>query len=347
MTGFTGKLPRKTAVRNLVQKSIESAILSVEIYNKPTVQFRTGAYASLMVIAWTAAMHAVYERDSVSYFWKKKNGRFERIDGDKRAWELSNCIKEYDGDNLGPHVVANLELFIKLRNKIEHRQMSTLDSHLAPEAQAMLLNLKSFLHAEFDIELLGDIGLHVPISVFSSVRQIPQSAEEKSVINFVDRYRASLNAEVWKDTKYAFRAFLIPKIGNHQNSSDVTIEFLRLDSLSEAQREKATRMATLIRDRQMPFREDLLKPGHVVTRVQQNHPRFEMHNFINAWKATEIRPNGGAEDPSKTDTRYCYFDPVDQDYRYEPIIVERICALMDAGHTFATPEEIPNWDNAR
>ncbi len=334
MSGYIGRLPRKGAVRNLVVKSIESSVLSVEVYNKPTVQFRTAAFCSLMIVAWTAALHAVFERDGVTYYYKKKNGRFERVDGDKRAWELANCSTRYTGDAIDDDIKANLTLFIKLRNKIEHRQMATLDSHVAAEAQALLLNLKSFLKAEFEIELLGDVGLHIPISVFSNKRQIPQSAEEKSVIQFIDKYRESLDTKVWQDTKYAFRAFLIPKIGNHQNSSDVTVEFLKLDSLSEAQKEKATRMATLIRDRQMPFREDLLKPSGVVARVQKTHPKFHMANFVNAWKTIEVRPKSDADDPSKTNTKYCYYDPVDGDYRYEPAFADLICERMEKGHKF-------------
>ncbi len=97
-------------------------------------------------------------------------------------------------------MVANLKLFVKLRNKIEHRQMMTLDAHVAAECQALLLNLKSFLKNEFDLELLGDIGLYVPISVFTAVRVIPQSAEEKAVIQFVDKYRDALESHIWDNS---------------------------------------------------------------------------------------------------------------------------------------------------
>ncbi len=245
-------------------------------------------------------MHAVFERDGVKYYHKKKNGRFERIDGDKRAWELSTCMKNYDGPHLPADIVANLRLFIKLRNKIEHRQMATLDAHVAAECQALLLNLKGFLKQEFDIELLGDIGLYVPISTFSVQRTLPQSAEEKSVIQFIDKYRTALDPSVWQGTNYAFRAFLMPRIGNHQSSSDVTIEFIKFDGMSAAKQEQATRLATMIRDRQVPMRGDLLKPKSVVEKVKESYPEFTMNRFANAWKALGVRPNTDADDPSST-----------------------------------------------
>lgn len=340
MSGFTGKLPRKISVRELLNKSIESSVLAVEVYNKPTVQFRTGAFTSMMIIAWTSALHAIFERDSVTYYYKKRNGRFERIDGDKRAWELLECLKQYEGEFLDEDVRANLKLFVKLRNKVEHRQMVTLDAHVAAECQALLLNLKAFLKAEFQIELLGDMGLYIPISVFSAKRVIPQSAEEKSVIQFVDRYRAALDPEVWEDTKYAFRAFLMPRIGNHQNSSDVTIEFLKLDGLTAPQKERATRLATMVRDRQVPMRGDLLKPGAIVTLVKERHPQFTLNRFANSWKSLQVRPPTNAEDPSETNTKYCHYDPVDGDYRYEPEYVERLCRLIEQGHEFLSTDPI-------
>ncbi|WP_170337781.1 DUF3644 domain-containing protein [Ruegeria arenilitoris] len=340
MSGFLGKLPRKISVKELVLKSVESSVLAVEVYNKPTVQFRTGAYASLMVIAWTAALHAVFEREGVSYYYKKRNGRFERIDGDKRAWELLECVKKYGVEKIGTDVAANLRLFAKLRNKIEHRQMATLDAHVAAECQALLLNLKNFLSEEFGIELLGDMGLYIPISVFSAKRVIPQSAEEKAVIQFVDKFRASLDPHVWNGTNYAFRAFLMPRIGNHQNSSDVTIEFLKLEGMTNAQKERATKLATMIRDRQVPMRGDLLKPKAVVQQVKEHHPEFTMNRFANAWKALCIRPINGAEDPSATNTRFCHYDPVDEDYRYEPEYVEELCRHLEAGNDFTCPDPV-------
>lgn len=38
-------------VRALVAKARESAILAVETYNRPSAQFRSGAYIVLMIIA--------------------------------------------------------------------------------------------------------------------------------------------------------------------------------------------------------------------------------------------------------------------------------------------------------
>jgi hypothetical protein len=47
-------------VKEHIEKARDSAILAVEIYNKPAVKFKSGGYISLMVIAWSSLFHAVF-----------------------------------------------------------------------------------------------------------------------------------------------------------------------------------------------------------------------------------------------------------------------------------------------
>ena len=69
-------------------------------------------------------MHIFNHTIGDRFYHKKKNGRYEIVDGERKAWDLSTCIKKYG--NLSDPVYKNLDLFIKLRNKIEHRHV---DSH--------------------------------------------------------------------------------------------------------------------------------------------------------------------------------------------------------------------------
>ena len=110
----------KTKVKRLLESSIDCALLAVEVYNKPRATFRVECYITQMIMAWTKLLHA-YFQDKIGerYFFKKKNGRYETIDGERKAWDLSKSIKEY-GELTEP-VKSNLDFFIKLRNKIEHR----------------------------------------------------------------------------------------------------------------------------------------------------------------------------------------------------------------------------------
>lgn len=327
-------MPRRhpIIVAELLRKAEEAATTAIEVYNKPSSQFRTGTYCCLMIIAWTSLFHALFANRKQIYFYKDGN-RFRRRDGDKVAWELWKCASEYWGADTGNPIRKNLELFITLRNKIEHRSMRAIDATLLPEAHALLINFKEMLLAEFRVSFLEEFGLYIPISVLTAPTPIQPTKDEKAVLEFIEQYRNALNAAAWEDTKYAFRAFLVPKIGNHQNSSDVAIDFVNARDLTDEQLQRMRRLTVLIRDRQVAFRGDMLKPKGIVEEVRRHHPTFNMANFVLAWKHFEVRPDSNSQNKDATDRRYCQYDPVDGDYRYEPAFVRKICEhLQVCGH---------------
>jgi hypothetical protein len=149
---------RRGRTRNILEGSVDSALLAVEIYNKPRTTFRSESYISLMVIAWMKLLYAYFYRSiGDKYYYRTSTGRYQKVDRERKAWELKTCIEEYDklnrADPLEPSVVQNLLFFIGLRNKIEHRHVakSEIDALIFGECQALLYNYESML-----IRLFGD-----------------------------------------------------------------------------------------------------------------------------------------------------------------------------------------------
>ncbi len=64
----------KIKVKQLIEKSKNSALLAVEIYNKPRTAFRSSGFIVLMHIAWTSLFHAIFERNNTSG-WDKNNNQ--------------------------------------------------------------------------------------------------------------------------------------------------------------------------------------------------------------------------------------------------------------------------------
>jgi hypothetical protein len=145
------RFPR--AARDALQKARDAALLAVEVYNKPAVTFKSGGYITLMIIAWTALFHAIFFRCGVEPYYRsdrrKQKSPYLRVDGDYKHWELTECLKQYYGDDTGNPVRKNLEFFIPLRNKIEHRSLPEIDPLIFGECQAMLLNFDAMLAKEF------------------------------------------------------------------------------------------------------------------------------------------------------------------------------------------------------
>ena len=120
----------------------------------------------------------------------------------------------------------------------------------------------------------------------------------------------------------------------------VSIVPIRFPWPAQVRRKRLTRVMALVKSRQAPFDAELLKPKAVVDRVRETHPGFSMSRFVNAWRKLRIRPSKGAEDPGETDTRYCYYDPVDKDYRYEPAFTDLICQHIAEGEAFTDDNPI-------
>ena len=57
-------------IERLVIKARESALLSVDIYNRPVTVFRTEGYIVMMIIAWTALFHAIFTQQGKEYFYR-------------------------------------------------------------------------------------------------------------------------------------------------------------------------------------------------------------------------------------------------------------------------------------
>ena len=140
---------RQGKPKTILENSLNSALTAVETYNRPKTKFRIENYVVLMIIAWTKLFHAFFQATiGERYFYKEKNGRYKIIEGERKAWELKECIKNFQKgtqkQKLTEAVIANLNFFIGIRNKIEHRywNSSALDILLFGECQALLIIMK-------------------------------------------------------------------------------------------------------------------------------------------------------------------------------------------------------------
>ena len=140
---------RKTVKDNL-EKCRLSAITAVDAYNRSGPRFRTAQFLVMIIISWTALLHAIFYRRGTKPWFKHRSrpSHYVKIDGEPKHWDLTECLKEYYGGNSPPER-KNLEFLIGLRNKVEHRSLPELDPILFGECQAAVLNLEDLLENEF------------------------------------------------------------------------------------------------------------------------------------------------------------------------------------------------------
>lgn len=277
----------------LLNKAKEFAVLAVSTYNNPTIKFKTYGFIVNMNIAFTSLFHAIFEKNGVDYFYKNGLGVTIFIDGEEKAWELKECTEKYWPGTTSP-IKSNLHFLIGLRNKIEHRFLPVIDLMCSGECQAALTNFENIITKEFGDEhaLLVNLAVSMQLSRASTEAKVEalkqfQSQNYSVVREFMSAQHHELDQETLESQEYRIKAFLIPKIGNHASTSDLSIEFVNFRKLNDEEKEQYEQGITFIKEVRTPF---IHKPSDIVLKIKDTHQFFNMALHTKCWKFFEARP---------------------------------------------------------
>jgi hypothetical protein len=332
---------RKGKTKSILDASIDSALLAVEIYNKPRTTFRSEGFITMMIMAWTRLFHAYFNiKIGDRYYHKKKNGHYDTVDGEKKAWELATCIKEYDG-KLASGVESNLNFFIKLRNKIEHRHIEKreVDTLIFGECQSLLFNYESQLIEFFGSSYSINEALVYSLQ-FSQIRSQQQEQANRSalskdlseIVAFVQKYRNTLDDDTYNSIEYSIKLIQIPKISN-TNRADAAIEFVKWDALSDEDIAAYEKLNVIIKDKTIKIEAvnvGKLKPSEVVRKVNEllSGKSITQSLHTTLYKVFAVRPAKGSEDPFNTQAEFCLYDELHDDYVYQDAWVSFLTHFM-------------------
>ena len=338
---------RQGKAKSILESSIDSALSAVETYNRPRAQFRVENYIMLMILAWTKMFHAFFQATiGGKYFYKNKNGRYVKIDGERKAWELKECVKQYQLSHgrypvLSEAVISNLQFFIGLRNKIEHRywDSSSMDVVLFGECQSLLYNYENLLTTLFGEEYAINTSLAYALQ-FSHLRANKQikaqqnllSNDMKDIRKYIDKYRTDLDQEVFDSQEYSIKLLQIPKISN-TNRCDLAVEFVNWNTISNEDKKNYEKINAIVKDKlvvQSVSNANMLKPTGVIKKVNEKTSfNMSMSDHTLLWKAFDIRPFSKSDAKFNTQQKYCLYDEPHKDYLYTTEWVKFICHLID------------------
>jgi hypothetical protein len=318
---------------HMLLESQRHALKAVDEWN-----MSAGSYSDFithMHRAWHYLLHAEFYRDKLDYHYRDpKTRRYTKVDGERKAWSLEDCVKHRYPQSNDP-VRLNLELFVKLRNKIEHRYEHRLKMATGGKAQALVVNYEAEIVDQFGQAYSLADRLRFPIflqaitaagadNMRKTAAKLPRRTRD-----LIARYEAQLDHAVLDNLQYDYRIRLVPMVGP-KTDADLAVDFVRLDDLTEDERTvmtEAGRTGTVIvRDRQVEVAaKDKLLPKHVAPLVEQQVPfHFTVPNNTEMWKRLNVRPSRGASDPYQTEGRYCVYDEPFGAYVYTQAWVKRI-----------------------
>ena len=344
-------MARRPRWHHMVLASQAEALTAVELHNSPLAPRPLESFFVHMHVAWLYLLHAEFQSKGVDHHYRELGTRrYVRVDGDKKSWDLEKCIAQRWPNTADP-VRKNLELTVKLRNKIEHRWERGLMVAAYGFTQALTINYEQELVSAFGAEYSIADRVHLPVALSTFSREgvaalaKAQKLLPKPLRDFFIDYRSGLSDEVLSDKQFEFRIEIIQK-RTPRTEADLAVEFVRLDDLTNEEREAYEGLEktgrVIIRDKLVPGPDDRdwLSPKEISAAVQDRLGwRFgSSAEFPRAWRYFNVRPGTDAigDERKKTISKFCRFDKRYESYSYTPEFVNLLieeCATADAFET--------------
>jgi hypothetical protein len=219
----------------LIQKSREAMLSAVQIYNNPLISFKTESFIVLSIIAWTYLLHAHYRSKRLDYRYFTTPGRRKKFvrnpDGSLRYWDLKECLSKQQCP-LDKNTINNLTFLLGLRNQIEHKKASGLDSYLSARYQACALNFNHYLKVLHGEKYGMDESLALSLQFAELDYGQAQVIKDKEnlipheIMSYIAMFDSRLsNAEVESD-RFGYRLLFTKVIAKRKGQADRVIEFI-------------------------------------------------------------------------------------------------------------------------
>ncbi len=142
----------KALIDKLLEKAQEAFILSIEIYNKPTIKYRVEGFSFFICNAWELMLKAylIKTKGEDSIYYK---------DNTDRTISLENCIKQIFTNEKDP-LRINLEKIIELRNTSTHFITEEYEMIYVPLFQACIFNFYEKMNLFHDIDVTESISIN-------------------------------------------------------------------------------------------------------------------------------------------------------------------------------------------
>lgn len=299
-------------------RSREAMMLAVQVFNLPTLLFKSELFAMLANVAWTYLLHEFYDRKGVKIEDKAGNSLL-----------LSQMVKRSDCP-LAKDVKKNLLAIKTIRDDVEHKLLASLGRSFYPLFQANCLNFEEAICGLFGTKMSLGSSLSYALQ-FSKMTpdQIAQLQkydlnEEINAIN--EHIKEVADQDGSEGMQFQFKvSYSFEKVAK----GDANIVFT--NNNPDGSKKSEVVIQKVAADEQWP-----LKPMAVVKAVKTaTGLAFSPHNHVQAWKKYGVRPRTGHNNPADCNKKFCTYHPAHGDYTYSKEWVDKLITAIQDPHEYA------------
>ena len=232
----------KILIDDMLEKSEEAFLMAIEIYNKPTINYRIEGFF-FICNAWELLLKARLVQEGKSIYYSDKPNR---------TISLSRCVSIVFTNDKDP-IRKNLEIIINLRNTSTHFIIKEMDSIYFPFMQANVLN--------YSQKLFDFFGRDITNKINSSFMTLVTNHEDVSEENILSRYGDIIFSKYSK-----LKSETTSLINDNASDKLAIVVDLNLRAVKDKEQAKLT----------FRFTKDALEPAKVITKVKD--PNLT-HNF--------------------------------------------------------------------
>ena len=181
--------------KKLLKKSQGAFLLSLEVFNKPTIEYRTESFSILFTNAWELLLKAHLFQTSggrkLSIFRRKRKNR------KRESLKIDECLKKVF-PNIHDPVRKNIEYISEVRNEAAHLIIAELDPYFSRVFQSGVLNYLEYIEKWFSMSLSEKLKPGF-ISLVSDEKALKDVSILKKKFNREDRQSISSWIERFKE----------------------------------------------------------------------------------------------------------------------------------------------------
>ena len=197
------------------EKSIQSFLMCIEIFNKPTIEYRLEGSAFFICNAWELLLKAKMLNEDMTIYYPEKKGR-------QRTYSLSDCVAKIMTNDKDP-IRVNLKVVSSIRNIATHS--------VIPEYEVIYVPFLSFCVQKYADKLYEYFRINISDFIKNDFLSLFVNNKSINHQNILDKYGKDIS-EMFEEKVNELDEII--KNNDSEIATKVDIRLVRISNKSKA-----------------------------------------------------------------------------------------------------------------